>query len=174
MVILYEMEGVLPYIITAAALHEVGHLLALWSFGVHVEEMCFTAFGIEIRADLRYLSYWKDIVCTLAGPMANLLGAFFFARVMGAHLLGGANLLQGCFNLLPLTGLDGSRVLYLALCLVFPLQRAEVIYRISVICFAAVFTVFTVYLMILYRTGWFLLLALFGVILSIWRDIHGK
>ena len=105
---------VLPLVILSALCHELGHLTALRLVGAKVEQIRLTAFGAEIRADTRYLSYGREIFCTLAGPAINLILAVVLARAAGDYLLAGANLFLGVFNLLPLPSLDGGRALYLA------------------------------------------------------------
>lgn len=106
--------SVLPLVGLAALCHELGHLGALQLAGARVERFRLTAFGAEIRADTRYLAYWKEIGCTLAGPAMNLALALVLSRVAGDYLLAGANLLLGVFNLLPIPTLDGGRALQLA------------------------------------------------------------
>lgn len=165
---------VLPSVAFAALLHEFGHLLVLRVFGVSVEGIAFTSFGAEIRADTRYIPYWKDILCTLAGPMVNILAALVFARMVGDHLLAGANLLQGCFNLLPLTGLDGARILHLIISWAWDPVRADRICRIVELIFAAMLTLAALYLMVRYSTGGFIMIAVSGVFVSIWREMRGK
>lgn len=163
---------VLPLVALAALLHEVGHLLPLSLFGVHVEGIYFTVFGVEIQADTKYLPYWKDIVCTLAGPLMNILTAFILARTAGDYLLAGANLLQGCFNLLPLTGLDGARALHLLLNWLIGPERADGICCAVEIACALLFVVLSLYLVICHRTGGFLLFAGVGIFVSIWRRMR--
>lgn len=165
---------ILPLIILAALLHELGHLAALRLVGTDVEEMCFTLFGAEIRADTRYLSYGRDIFCTLAGPAVNILAAVILARSARDYLLAGANLLQGVFNLLPLTGLDGARALHLVLSWLMGPARADRISRGVEICCAASITLLALYLVVHHHTGGFLFLAMAGVFVGIWRDIRGK
>ena len=99
--------------VLAALCHEGGHLAGLRLAGARVEAVRLTAFGAEIRADTRYLPYGREILCTLAGPAVNLVLALLFARALGWYLPAGVNLFLGCFNLLPLPGLDGGRALYL-------------------------------------------------------------
>ena len=108
---------VLPAVVTAAVCHELGHLAALRLAGARVECLRLTASGAEIWADTRFLSYRREILCTLAGPAVNLLLAAVLARVSGDYLPAGANALQGLFNLLPLPHLDGGRALHLLICL---------------------------------------------------------
>lgn len=165
---------VLPLISLAALLHEMGHLLALRVFGVGVEGIYFTAFGMEIRADTRFLPYQKDILCTLAGPLVNLLSAVVLARLAGDYLLAGANLLEGVFNLLPLTGLDGARALHLLLSWCFDPIRADRICRMVEVVCAVLLAVGSLYLMVCWHTGGFLLVAVVGIFVNIWRDRQSK
>ena len=165
---------VIPAVAFAAILHEAGHLITLAVCKVRVEEICVTAFGAEIRADLRYVPYGKDILCTLAGPVCNIAAALILGRATSAHLLAGANLLQGMFNLLPLTGLDGARVLQLLLCLVLDPIRAERISRVVELTGAVGLAVITLHLVCLHHAGGFVLLALVGIFVSIWREMRGK
>ena len=165
---------ILPLVFLAAMLHEMGHLLALRLFGVTVEVISFTAFGVKIQADTRFLSYGKDLICTLAGPMMNIAAALLFSRVAGNYLLAGANILQGCFNLLPMTGLDGARALHLLVSWWSdPICADRVCRMVELIC-ALVGVLLSVYLVIYHRTGGFLLFAMVGIFVSIWRDMRAK
>ena len=87
---------VLPLTLAFALCHELGHLAALNLAGAKVELLRLTAFGAEIRADTRRLSYPREILCTLAGPAVNLLLALALARLGGRYVAAGANLLLGC------------------------------------------------------------------------------
>ena len=165
---------VLPLVTLALLLHELGHLAALSLAGTSVEAICFTAFGAEIQADTRYLPYWKDVLCTLSGPAVNILAALLLSRSAGDYLLAGANLLQGAFNLLPLTGLDGARALRLVLSWVLGPVRADWISRFIELVCAALFCVLSLWLISRYRTGGFLIFAVVGVFLSIWREMLAK
>ena len=68
---------VLPLVLLSAACHEMGHLAALRLAGARVTQFRLNAFGAEIQADTRYLSYPREILCTLAGPAVNLLLALW-------------------------------------------------------------------------------------------------
>ena len=165
---------VLPLVFLAALLHELGHLSALRLFGVTVEGVYFTAFGVEIRADTRFLPYGKDLICTLAGPAVNIAAAFLLSRTAGDYLLAGANFLQGCFNLLPLTGLDGARALHLLVSWWFDPVCADRVCRIVELTCTLASVLASLYLVICHRTGGFLLIAMLGILVSIWRDIRAK
>lgn len=165
---------VLPLVALAALLHEMGHLLALRLFGVCVNEIHFTVFGAEIRADTRFLPYWKDVICTLAGPGVNIFSALILSRIAGDYLLAGANLLQGAFNLLPLTGLDGARSLHLLISWLLDPVRADRICRVVESSCVLMIAVWSLYLVLCCRTGGFLLIAVAGILVNIWREIRVK
>ncbi len=164
----------LPPVLFAALCHEMGHLASLCLFGVSVEGICLTAMGAEISADTRYLPYWKDILCTLSGPFVNLLLAFLLARESGNYLLAGASFLQGAFNLLPITGLDGGRALQLLFCWMFgPVVGDRIANAVGLAC-AGALVVVTGYLVICRGTGACLLLAAFGVLRNALHGWKGK
>ena len=174
LVVLAGAEKVMLPVCIAALCHEIGHLVVLRVFGVHVEGISFTGFGVEIRADTRYLSYWKDILCTLAGPFVNLFLAVVAARISKDYLLSGANLLQGVFNMLPVSGLDGSRALHLFLSWIFDPIKADRICRVVELSSASVICLISLYLVIYDQAGLFLLMASFGIFQNTLRYGEGK
>lgn len=156
---------VLPLVALSALCHELGHLTALRLVGARVERIRLTAFGAEIRADTRCLSYGREIVCTLAGPVVNLILALVLARVAGDYLMAGANLFLGVFNLLPLPSLDGGRALFLAVSWVTdPLLADSACRWIGLACGGALAAAALV-LVVIHRTGLFLLVGALGAFL---------
>ncbi|MBQ3404663.1 MAG: hypothetical protein IJG63_04500 [Oscillospiraceae bacterium] len=106
------VDGVVltPLFISAAA-HEAGHILMI-SFcgaGVYRLELGFFGAAIGIRGEL---SYGDEILCALAGPMANLLLALVTGR-LGCRIWSGVNILLFAFNMLPFSVLDGGRALFM-------------------------------------------------------------
>lgn len=129
-----------------------------------MEAVRLTAFGAEIRADTRYLPYGREILCTLAGPAVNLVLALLFARALGWYLPAGVNLFLGCFNLLPLPGLDGGRALYLGVSwLAGPEAADRVCQWVGLVC-AGGLCAGTLYLAALHHTGLFLFIAALGAL----------
>ena len=105
---------VLPHVLLAALCHELGHLAVLRLFRVPVVRLTIGPMGAVIEAPgQQRLSYGRELLAVAAGPAVNLLLALVLARVSGDYLLAGANFLLGVYNLLPVPGLDGSRLLYL-------------------------------------------------------------
>ena len=113
---------VVAAILTAAALHELGHLAAMRYYGVSVKRFRLTALGAELDAPaLARLSYGRELIITLAGVTVNLFCAILLA-LLGLRtwrewpfVFAGAHLVLAAFNLLPVVPLDGARALCLAL-----------------------------------------------------------
>lgn len=110
--------------LTAAALHEGGHLLACLGLGIEVRRLRLTLLGAVLDTDCRCGSGWEEVLVALAGPLVNLCTV---PLALSAHqrLLAGASLLLGVFNLLPMAPLDGSRILHGLLSAGGDLNRAE-------------------------------------------------
>lgn len=156
---------VLPVVICSSVFHELGHLAALRLAGGKVVQARLTAFGAEIRADTRYLSYPREIICTLAGPAVNLALAVALARLAGDEVAAGANLLLGCFNLLPVPALDGGRALHLLVSWVWdPLAADGVCRRVGLGC-ALALTGTALVLTVRFHAGLFLLLGAAGTLI---------
>ena len=157
--------SVLPLVALSALCHELGHLACLRLTGAPVESLRLTAFGAEICARTRRLSYGQEILCTLAGPLVNLGLALVFSRITGDYLLAGANLILGCFNLLPIPSLDGGRVLHLLVSwCTDPLLADRICARIGVGC-SVLLTALAFVLTVWQGAGLFLLLGAFGTLL---------
>lgn len=118
-VLVYLDRGNLLWVVfTAALLHELGHLSALFLLGGRISGVVFTAGGISLaQAESPRLGYGRELVTVLAGPFASISFALLFSCKYGMiHLpLAGMCLSQGLFNLLPAEGLDGGRILTLLL-----------------------------------------------------------
>lgn len=154
----------LPAVLLAALCHELGHLLALRLAGARVECLRLTAFGAEIRADTRRLSYPREIACTLAGPAVNLVLALFLARMAGWYVPAGSSLLLGCFNLLPVPALDGGRALHLLVSWLWEPITADRVCRRVGLCCAALLTAAALALTVRYHAGLFLLMGAAGTL----------
>lgn len=108
----------LGMVLSAAAVHEIGHCLVLWCCGGHVESISVGVLGAVLKTDSGRLSYGRELLVVLAGPAANLLGAWWMGR-LGWMTAAGAQLILALFNLLPLWPLDGGRILELLFSWIF-------------------------------------------------------
>lgn len=103
--------------------HELGHAVAFRCYGVEVDISLQAFGGVTTPLSAVSLTPRREIVVSLAGPLAGFLlggGAFLFAQLLAAPgalatavlvQLVWVNLAWGLFNLLPLLPLDGGRVL---------------------------------------------------------------
>ena len=105
--ILVDPAGLVLPFLAAAAIHELGHLLALWLTGAEVCRFRLTALGAELETG--FLQPGQTVFCAAAGPMANLLTAAVCFR--WSARLGWCSLFLAAFNLLPMLPLDGGRIL---------------------------------------------------------------
>lgn len=93
------------------ALHELGHITAMKLLGINIRSLTLYSGGVRLRSDpLALHGTLSELAVLAAGPLVNLLlgaaGCFF-----GNRLFAGINISLLLFNLLPLSSLDGGRIL---------------------------------------------------------------
>lgn len=145
---LYGDKGWQTALLTAALLHEVGHLMAAALCGVRVERVTLYPFGVDMVLATRPLrSYGTDLFIAVSGAGVNLLAACF-TRLLGGEGVGAAcHLGLAVLNLMPIRGLDGGTALEL-LCRRFllPSHAEGVVRTVSFVTLLALWTV-AVYLL---------------------------
>lgn len=91
-------------LVLAAAVHELGHILALRLTGGQVRRLTLHAAGARLDTDP--MTPGREAICALAGPAAGAL-TVLARRVFPELALAG--LVQTAFNLIPVYPLDGGR-----------------------------------------------------------------
>ncbi len=107
-----EGVGLLPWGLAACIVHELGHVAVATALGGRMERLSLTAVGAELKIGYDIpLTYSRDSLVALAGPLANLL-AGVLALALRWELAAALTFAVGIFNLLPILPLDGGRIVY--------------------------------------------------------------
>ena len=93
-------------VLLAAAVHELGHILAIRITGGRVRRLVLGPGGATLEVDP--MEPGRELICTLAGPAAGALTILAW-RCFPELALAGA--VQTVFNLLPVFPLDGGRAI---------------------------------------------------------------
>lgn len=117
--LLFDKSGLAAMSLLAAALHEVGHLLAAKAMKIPIAAMRFDLLGARIDVEGRILSYGEEWLLCASGPLSSLvfslIGSIFWRHTQLAISFSCASLLLGFLNLLPVQTFDGGRMLECAL-----------------------------------------------------------
>lgn len=106
----FDDQNLVPLCLLACLVHELGHWWVIHFVGGQVGKIKVTIVGAEMTL-VGSLSYGKEFLVALAGPGLNLILALFFCRFHWGLVFAGVNFALGVFNLLPVGGLDGGRIL---------------------------------------------------------------
>ena len=125
----FSMTAAMAFV--CCALHELGHITAMKLFGIHIKGLTLYSGGVKLKSDsLALCGTLTEISVLAAGPLVNLLlgaaGCFF-----GNRLFAGINISLLLFNLLPLSSLDGGRILAAVSERFCPLWDIRKLFRIS-------------------------------------------
>ena len=156
---------VVAAILTAAALHELGHLAAM------------RYYGVSVKHALARLSYGRELIITLAGVTVNLFCAILLA-LLGLRtwrewcfVFAGAHLVLAAFNLLPVVPLDGARALCLALSFFLgPATGERITAAVSLACSLALCAL-GLKLSLGLHSGWLFAFAAFGLLWGTLRQL---
>lgn len=110
------ITGASSFLSTAlcVALHECAHLAAAKALHVRIRTLELDIGGAQIKTAGLFSSYKSEWLVAAAGPAASLLLALVLAPVCGAFAKSTmqTSLSLALFNLLPIEGFDGGRMLF--------------------------------------------------------------
>lgn len=162
--VFFDQEGRLFSMITAALLHEIGHILAMHLCRIPYEHVEIGIKGAVIHYGKGKLSSYKqDMFIGAMGCGFNLLAigvSLLLTEVMQvdfAYFIG-CNMVFMLFNSLPALPLDGGRVLYAAIANFTHVDTADLVLNIttaivsiggvaagvSILCFGGNFTLLVI------------------------------
>lgn len=160
--------------LSATALHELGHLVALAAAGASGLRLVPGAFGLRIYHDgRRLLSHRAEALAALAGPLANLATAILTLLLVRAGAAGevalcfaSVSVILASVNLLPISSFDGGRALVSLLSLFFsPDTVCRTVSAVSVAVTGAG-TLFGLFLMLGGGGGLYLFTVSFSLLLG--------
>ena len=146
-------------VVLAAAFHEAGHLLAAAFLSLPVKKLELDLFGAKIyTAPLP--SYRAEAALCLAGPLFSLFLGFALLPFKAPffHTVAALSFSFALFNLLPVAGLDGGRVLAAFLSLHLGPARSDRV--LSALSYLSLLFLFSLAAALLLRYGQDALLSL--------------
>lgn len=151
--------------VISAFLHEIGHLAVMFIFSSMPEKLTLGVFGMRIDKKENTLSYKKETLVSLAGPIVNFIifTAFYMIYNFKAEeiflKISFINLLMGSFNLIPIEPLDGGRAIKNVLSAYCDEQHID---RINdILTFIFLFLLFIVSVFVIKRSGYNFTLLIF-------------
>lgn len=125
----------------AVLIHEAAHLFIMWVLDCAPLSVRLIPASVQINKKFSF-SPKNDLLIAAAGPVANLIlcGCLYFNyAAFGNEIIlyySLLNLIIGCFNLLPVKGLDGGTILYNLICKFKGQEKAALIMRIITLILA--------------------------------------
>ena len=116
-------------LLTAAVLHEAGHILCAVLLNIPFSGFVFRPCGAVMTFDFSGTTYFRELCVHLAGPGTGILSAVLALTVFGdaAVYFAGLSVCLAALNLLPIRGLDGGGALY---CLLSPVLPPDCVCRV--------------------------------------------
>lgn len=144
----------LPALLLTATLHEFGHLTIAKMRKIRIGDLRLGVFGASMTPSGMLFSYTDEILLCLGGPLFNFISALVAVNLFGfspTSLFVSSSAALGTVNMLPVTGLDGGRILSALLHRFLSPTTARTV--TGTISFVLIFTLWCISLYILMRVG---------------------
>lgn len=128
--LLWQPDGLAVSCLLASLIHEGGHLAAMLVLGVPPQYCTLGAFGMRIELGNTLMGYGRNLLISLAGPLANALAAAGLL-MLECPTAAVVHLVLALLNLLPAAALDGGEILRCGLCLLGLEPLAGSVLRLS-------------------------------------------
>jgi stage IV sporulation protein FB len=149
----------------AAALHELGHIIAAKLCDIPLGELRLGIFGAALTPKTMLCSYKKEMLLCLAGPLTNIMLSLFLLPLYNTNtffaLFIKASLFLGILNLLPIYEFDGGRILFCILSYKLPPRTSITVIR--VISFILIFALWSLSVYLLLRLSSSISLFIFSL-----------
>ena len=157
-----------PALFLSVFIHELGHLLGAKLCRVTIKELKLGIFGAGLSPKDALISYKKEIVLCLLGPLANFLSILIAHMIIPRSLLANeffsnflmSSLALGMLNLLPVESFDGGRILSSVLHMIFSVRLCEILCKL--ISFIFIFLLWSLSVYLLIKVGASLTLFVFS------------
>lgn len=108
--------------LTAAVLHELGHVLCAVLLNIPLSGLSLRPCGAVMTFDFSKTTYFRELCVHLAGGFFGILSAVLALSAFGsaAVTFAGMSVCLTVMNLLPIEGFDGGGALYCLLAMMFP------------------------------------------------------
>lgn len=166
--------GTVLYAVLFSMLHELGHLACMLALGNKPQCVSFELTGINIiRNDSTTVSLTQEIFTAVSGPLVNLILFLLFALLWGKTgeekflSMASVNLILMTFNLLPIKGLDGGKVLYYFISKFISFKAAKTVLTVSSVVFVILMFSYGIYVLYLTRYNFSMLIIALMLSLSI-------
>ncbi len=144
-------------------IHESGHIFA-FSLSRAGRVRLFGSAGGLLLTPTHQLSYGRELVVAMFGPLFNLAFAFVLlacTRIWESdalRLLIGVNISCALCNLLPVFELDGGRILFSLCAMIFSLDTAQKVQKGVSLALLSIMLFFSLYLVLMLDAGYRILL----------------
>ena len=135
--------------------HEIGHLLTAKLFNWKIDKIyIYPIGGITRFVDFINKPFYEELLVTIMGPIFQIILSFFLARFNEGVLLFSNLLLM--FNLLPITPLDGGKILNILLSVLVPYKLSL---KIVIICSYIFYLVLNYYIFFNIKSIFFIIVS---------------